>query len=88
MKLLHSPHALWAIMILLTLTTYAIARLGFSGTEVMMFLLMTAIIKGSVIIGDFMEVRGVSLLWRLMMYGWLWLVGLTIAVTYIIGAST
>ena len=75
-------------MMLLTLTTYAIARLGFSGTTVMMFLLLTAIIKGSIIIGDFMEVRGVSLMWRIMMYGWLWLVVLTIAVTYMIGANS
>ena len=75
-------------MLLLTLTTYMIARLGFSGPSVMMFLLLTAIIKGSIIIGDFMEVRGVSLLWRIMMYGWLWLVGLTIAVTYLMGADT
>ena len=88
MKYIQSAHGLWGIMMLLTLTTYAIARLGFSGTLVMMFLLLTAIIKGSIIIGDFMEVRGVSLLWRIMMYGWLWSVGLTIAITYMIGAGT
>ena len=88
MKYIQSVHGLWATMMLLTLITYAIAKSGFSGTAVMMFLLLTAIIKGSIIIGDFMEVRGVSLLWRILMYGWLWSVGLTIAVTYMMGAGT
>ncbi len=88
MKYIQSAHGLWVIMMLLTLTTYAIAKTGFSGTAVMMFLLLTAIIKGSIIISDFMEVRGVSLLWRIIMHGWLWSIGLTIAVTYIIGGST
>lgn len=75
---------IWIIMVLLTLSTYAIGKLGYSGTYVVLFLLSTAIIKSSFIIGDFMEVRGTSLLWRILMYGWLWLITLTIAITYLI----
>lgn len=85
MHRIKSVDGLWAIMMTLTLTTYAIAKLGFSGTAVMMFLLFTAVVKGTIIIADFMEVRGVSLLWRFIMYGWLWSVSATIAVTCIIG---
>lgn len=71
-------------MLILTILTYAIGKLGYSGTNAVLFLLATAIIKSSFIIGDFMEVRGTSLIWRIMMYGWLWLVTITITVTYLI----
>ncbi len=79
---------IWIIMMMLTISTYGIGKLGYSGSTAMMFLLFTAVIKGSFIIGDFMEVRGVSLVWRIMMYGWLWLVSLTIGITYLIGQSS
>ncbi len=75
---------IWIIMVILTISTYAVGKLGYSGIYVVLFLLTTAIIKSSFIIGDFMEVRGTSLLWRILMYGWLWLVTITIAVTYLI----
>ena len=74
----------WFIMVLLTLATYAIGKLGYSGTNAVLFLMAGAIIKSSFIIGDFMEVRGTSLIWRVMMYGWLWLVSITIVITYLI----
>lgn len=75
---------IWSIMVILTISTYAIGKMGYSGTYAVLFLLITAIIKSSFIISDFMEVRGTSLLWRSMMYGWLWLVTITIATTYLI----
>jgi len=71
-------------MLLMTLTTYAIGKLGYSGALVMLFLLSTAAIKAGFIIRDFMELRGVSLLWRVIMYGWLLTVCTAIAITYII----
>ncbi len=71
-------------MLLLTLTTYAIGKLGYSGAVVMLFLLSTAAVKSGLIIRDFMELRGVSLLWRIIMYGWLLTVCAAIAIAYII----
>ena len=71
-------------MMLLTLTTYAIGKLGYSGALVMLFLLSTVAIKAGLIIRDFMELRGVSLLWRVIMYGWLLTVCVAIAIAYII----
>lgn len=71
-------------MLLLTLSTYAMGKLGFSGIAVVFFLLLTAALKGTFIIRDFMELRDVSLLWRVIMYGWLWIICLAIAITYII----
>jgi ABC-type transport system involved in cytochrome c biogenesis permease subunit len=77
-------HILWIAMLLLTMTTYAMGKLGFSGAVVMLFLLLTATAKATFIIRDFMELRGVSLLWRVIMYGWLLVVIISIAITYTI----
>ncbi|MEE9352009.1 MAG: cytochrome C oxidase subunit IV family protein [Thiotrichaceae bacterium] len=84
MKSYYNIHTLWIAMLLLTLSTYAMGKLGFSGIAVVFFLLLTAALKGTFIIRDFMELRDVSLLWRVIMYGWLWIICLAIAITYII----
>lgn len=84
MKAYYSAHTIWIVMMLLTFSTYAIGLLGYSGVIVVLFLLVTALIKGSFIIRDFMELKDVSLLWRAIMYVWLWTVCLVIAVTYFI----
>ena len=84
MNKLYNIHSLWLAMLLLTLTTYAMAKLEYSGAAAMMFLLLTAAIKAGWIIRDYMELRGVSLLWRVIMYGWLLTVCATIATAYLI----
>jgi hypothetical protein len=84
MNTLNNVHSIWLLLLLLTLTTYAIGKLGYSGAAVMLFLLLTAAVKAVLIIRDFMELRGVSLLWRVIMYGWLLAVCVAIAMAYII----
>ena len=84
MKSYYNIHTIWIALILLTLSTYAMGKLGFSGLTVVIVLLLTAAIKGMLIINDFMELKGVSLLWRVIMHGWLWSVILAIAITYAI----
>ena len=81
---IYNIHTIWLVMMLLTLTTYAMGRLGYGGLVVVLFLLSTATIKAIFIIRDYMELRGVSLLWRVIMYGWLFVVSTAIAITYII----
>jgi hypothetical protein len=80
----YNIHSLWLAMLFLTMTTYAMGKLDFSGAAVMSFLLLTAAAKATFIIRDFMELRGVSLLWRVIMYGWLTTVCISIAITYFI----
>jgi len=84
MKKVYNIHTIWLLMIVLTLSTYALGKLGYSGVIPVLFLLLTALVKGGLIIRDFMELKDVSLLWRVIMYGWLWAVCIAIAVTYII----
>ncbi len=74
-------------MILLTLSTYTLGKTGYSGKIAMMILLATAIAKATIIIRDFMGLRGVSLIWRVLMYGWLWLIVISIAISYLISQS-
>ena len=85
MKKVYNVHTIWLLMIVLTLSTYLMGQQGLSGIAVVLFLLFTAVIKGGLIIRDFMELRDVSFLWRAIMYGWLWTICIAIAVTYIIG---
>jgi hypothetical protein len=75
---------LWLVMMALTVSTYIIGELGYYGVTAVFFLLLTAIIKGSLIIRDFMELKDVSFLWRAIMFGWLWLVCLGISISYVI----
>ena len=84
MNKLYNIHSLWLTMMVLTITTYGLGKLGYSGIAVMSFLLLTAATKATFIIRDFMGLRGASLLWRVIMYGWLLVVCTTIAITYVI----
>jgi hypothetical protein len=83
----YNVHTLWLAMLLLTLITYAMGKLGISGTAAMIFLILTAAVKATFIIRDFMELRGVSLLWRVIMYGWLIIICVSIAIAYIISST-
>lgn len=76
-------HTIWLAMTLLTLLSYGFGKMGFSGAFSVVILLLTAVIKGTLIIGDFMELRDVSLMWRVIMYGWLWGVSLSILIIYL-----
>ena len=71
-------------MLLLTLATYALGKLGYNGLTIVFLLLISTVIKATFIIRDFMELRGVSLLWRVIMYGWLLIVCSGIAIAYTI----
>jgi cytochrome c oxidase subunit IV len=80
-------HTLWLLMVTLTILSYAMGKFGFSGLISVLILLLTAVIKGTLIIRDFMELRGVSLLWQVIMYGWLWGITLALILIYIFSLS-
>jgi hypothetical protein len=84
MKSTINIHLIWALMMLLTLGAYFIGESGSGGVVAMLFLMSAAGVKSVLIIRDFMELRGVSFLWRAIMYGWLIIVSLSIAIIYII----
>ena len=84
MKSYYNIHTIWIAMLMLTLSTYAMGKMGFHGPGIVLLLLATVLIKGVFIIRDFMELNGVSLLWRVIMYGWLWVTTSAIAISYLV----
>ena len=87
MSKIYNPKTLWIVMIFLTIFTYSMGKFGFSGIIPVMLLILTILIKSTFIIREFMGLRGVSLLWRSIMYGWLWMVTIVITVTYLISQN-
>ena len=85
MKHYYTIHTLYLVLLALTLSSYLLGELVKSGLWAMLYLLFTAVIKGSLIIRDFMGLNSVSLLWRVIMYGWLWGVCLILSTIYIMG---
>jgi len=84
MKQRYNVHTVWLLMVILTLSTYVVGESGQEGIYIVTFLLLTAMVKGGLIIWDFMELKDVSTIWKIIMYGWLSIVCIAIAVTYIV----
>ena len=84
MKQSYNVHTVWLLMVILTLSTYVVGESGQEGIYIVTFLLLTAMVKGGLIIRDFMELKDVSTIWKIIMYGWLSIVCIVIAVTYIV----
>ena len=76
----------WIVLMLATLATFAIGeigeRIGIAGPLAMAALLAISIIKGRLVMLDFMGLRGVKFFWRGLMIGWLLLVSALIAIAY------
>lgn len=85
MNKVYNVHTIWITMMLLTIATYLMGKHEYSGTTFMFIILIAAGVKAAFIIRDFMELRGVSFLWRSIMYGWLLFVCTGIAISYMIG---
>ena len=84
MSIRYNINTIWLAMLVLTLSTYIMGKLDFNGINVTFILLLTVITKAYFIINDYMELRGVSLLWRVIIYGWLWCMCISIAITYLV----
>ncbi len=76
----------WIVLMLATLATFAIGeigeRIGIAGPLAMAALLAISIVKGRLVMLDFMGLRGVKFFWRGLMIGWLLLVSALIAIAY------
>ncbi len=68
MKKYYNVHTIWLFLIVLTINTYLFGHFQSSGIQVVLFIVLIAIIKATLIMREFMELRGVSLMWRIVMY--------------------
>lgn len=80
----YNIHIIWLLLVLLTLLTYGLSYADASGTTLMWILVGTAYIKSVMIIREFMELKGVSLLWKVLMYGWLSVVCFAVILAYLL----
>jgi len=82
MKKFYTIHTVWLFLILLTISTYLFGHFQSSGMLVVSSIVLIAVIKSVLIMREFMQLKGVSLMWRIIMYGWLTIVCLAIIIAY------
>ncbi len=75
----------WLFLIGLTITTYRIDTLEFSGKNTMLTLLAISMIKSQMVANYLMGLHKSRLLWRGIMLGYFLIVGGLIAIAYLIG---
>ncbi|MDP3087071.1 MAG: cytochrome C oxidase subunit IV family protein [Methylotenera sp.] len=76
---------IWALLIALTITTYRIDTLDFSGKNTMLTLLAISMLKSQMVANYLMGLHKTRLLWRSIMLGYFLIVGGLIALAYLIG---
>jgi cytochrome c oxidase subunit 4 len=76
---------IWAILIALTIITYRIDTLDFSGKNTMLTLLVISMLKSQMVANYLMGLHKTRLLWRGIMLGYFLIVGGLIALAYLIG---
>lgn len=87
------PLTVWLVLVLATGATWLVGELsggsahGHIGVAPILFVLVLAAVKGSLVILDFMELRHAPALWRWVVTGWLLLVTATILLAYLKGTS-
>ena len=81
-----SATLIWALLVILTLMSFAMAESGMAGPTVMLLVLGATFIKGQLVAGHFMGLRRTRLLWRVIMASYLLIVGAMIAMAYLMGA--
>lgn len=81
---LNSAHRAWLVLLVATGITWWLGEMGAAGTAAILAMLVIAFVKGRLVILDFMELRGAPLMWRLLLEGWLVLVGGLILLAYLI----
>lgn len=77
----------WLVLLGLTLFTYGIGSMGMSGIAATGVVLLATLLKGQVVVDHFMGLRHVRLFWRVLMFSYLAVVGVAIAIAYVLGVN-
>jgi cytochrome c oxidase subunit IV len=81
----HFLNVIWVALMVATVLTWGIGKVGLAGTIPVVAILLIAAVKGWLIIEDFMALRRVRFLWRGLVIGWLLLTLAIILLTYWLG---
>jgi hypothetical protein len=82
---LNPANGAWLVLLVATGATWWLGEVGAAGAGAILVMLAIVFIKGRLVILDFMELRGAPLMWRLLLEGWLILVGGLILLAYWVG---
>lgn len=83
MEFIHDTK-IWLILVVLTLLSYGLSQAGYEGLVFVVVLVLTALVKGQMIIDHFMMLKTAPLVWRLIVSFWLLIVLSVIGVLYFI----
>ncbi len=72
----------WIVLIIATGITWYLGEVGAAGTSAIVTMLLIAFVKGRLVILDFMELREAPRLWRILLEGWMIVVGSLILIAY------
>ncbi len=72
----------WLVLMIATAITWYLGEVGAAGTGAIVGMLLIAFVKGRLVILDFMELREAPRMWRLLLEGWMLLVGSLILLAY------
>ena len=75
-------HRAWLVLMIATAITWYLGEVGAAGTGAIVGMLLIAFVKGRLVILDFMELRQAPRMWRLLLEGWMVLVGSLILLAY------
>jgi caa(3)-type oxidase subunit IV len=70
------------LLIMLTLVTYQVGKMGLSGVNISLGVFAIALFKGALISEHFMQLKHASGLWRWMILIWLILLGIVIYLAF------
>jgi hypothetical protein len=79
---LRPAHRAWLVLLAATGATWWLGEVGAAGPGAILAMLAITVIKGRLVILDFMELRGAPLVWRLLLGGWLIVVGGLVLLAY------
>ncbi len=82
----NSAFVVYATMVMLTAVTFAMGRLGLSGSAVILAALLIALFKGQLVVDHFMGLRRVRWPWRAVLYGYLAVLGVAIGTAFLLGS--
>ena len=83
MNALKNPaHRAWLVLMIATAITWYLGEVGAAGAMAIVAMLAIAFVKGRLVILDFMELRQAPRMWRLLLEGWMLLVGSLILLAY------
>ncbi len=72
----------WLVLLVATGITWYLGEVGAAGTSAIVAMLLIAFVKGRLVILDFMELREAPRLWRILLEGWMIVVGSLILIAY------